>query len=112
MRRIPGAVPTRGKIVISNGHIFLNIAPANKDPSTLAQAKDALSILDERLKEAGSDKTKLISVSVFVADIGKKEEINAAWDAWVDKNNPPIRACLGAQLEGKDLVELCVVAAE
>ncbi|OJY12299.1 MAG: hypothetical protein BGP05_10810 [Rhizobiales bacterium 62-47] len=112
MRRVPGAIPTRSKMVISNGHIFCNIAPANKGPSTLSQAMDALSILDERLKEAGSSKSKIISVSIFVANIGEKEEINAAWDAWVDKANPPIRACIGAQLEGKDRVELCVIAAE
>lgn len=112
MRRIPGAVPTRSKIVVSNGHVFFNIAPANKEPSTLAQARDAFNILDERLKEAGSSKAKIVSVSVFVADIRKKDEINQAWDAWVDQANAPIRACLGAQLEGKDLVELCVVAAE
>ena len=111
MKRYPGAVPTRSKAVISNGHVFFNIAPANKPPSTFEQTVDALNILDARLKEVGSDKSRIVSVSVFVADIKKKEEVNQAWDAWVNRANAPIRACLGAQLEGKDLVELAVVAA-
>ena len=111
MKRIPGAVPTRSKAVVSNGHVFFNIAPANKAPSTFEQTADALATLDARLSEVGSDKSKIVSVSVFVADIAKKEEVNRAWDAWVDKANAPIRACLGAQLEGKDLVELTVIAA-
>jgi enamine deaminase RidA (YjgF/YER057c/UK114 family) len=110
MKRIPGVVPTRSKAVISNGHVFLNVAPVNKAPSTLTQTTDALNILDARLEEVGSNKSKIVSVSVFVANIKNKDEVNEAWDAWVDRDNPPIRACLGSQLEGLDLVELSVVA--
>jgi len=111
MKRFPGAVPTRSKAVVSNGHVFLNIAPVNKAASTLTQMTDALTLLEVRLEEVGSSKSKIVSVSVFVADINKKEEVNQAWDAWVDHANAPIRACLGSQLEGKDLVELSVIAA-
>ena len=42
----------------------------------------------------------------------QKPEMNRAWDEWVDRNNPPMRACLGVTLEGQDLVEIVVTAAK
>jgi hypothetical protein len=46
-----------------------------------------------------------------MADLKKRDEVNRAWDdAKVDQSNAPIRACLGAILEGDDLVELVVIA--
>ena len=45
------------------------------------------------------------------ANIADKPELNRAWDEWVDRDNLPLRACLGVDLEGDDLVELVVTAA-
>ncbi len=44
--------------------------------------------------------------------MGRKPEMNRAWDEWVDKANPPQRACIGVALEDKDLVEILVIAAQ
>jgi enamine deaminase RidA (YjgF/YER057c/UK114 family) len=38
--------------------------------------------------------------------------MNRAWDEWVDMANPPQRACIGVALEGNDLVEILVIAAQ
>jgi enamine deaminase RidA (YjgF/YER057c/UK114 family) len=43
--------------------------------------------------------------------MGRKPEMNRAWDEWVDNANPPQRACIGVTLEDKDLVEILVIAA-
>lgn len=103
--------PTRGRIVIHGG-VLTTVATANeKSPSVYAQARDALSIIDRNLAEAGTDKSRIITVMVYVADIKDKPEFNRAWDEWVDRDNLPVRACLGVDLEDADLVELVVTAA-
>jgi enamine deaminase RidA (YjgF/YER057c/UK114 family) len=48
---------------------------------------------------------------VFLVDMGRKAEVNRAWDEWVARDAAPMRACIGATLEGEDLVEIVVQAA-
>ena len=61
---------------------------------------------------AGSHKSKILSAQVFLANMGTFAEMNAAWDAWVDKGNTPARATLETRLAGPQyLVEIMVVAA-
>jgi len=103
--------PTRGKIVVHGG-VLTTVATANvKSSSVYEQACDALRIIDENLAAAGTDKSQVTLVMVYVADIRDKAEFNRAWDEWVDRGNLPVRACLGVDLEGADLVELVVTAA-
>lgn len=110
--RVPGPVPSRSKIVRANGFAFFNIAPAKKEPDVSVQMTDALSLVDSRLKEIGLSKSAVLSITVFIAGMGMKAAMNDAWEAWVDRANAPIRACIGAELDGADLVELSVVAAD
>ncbi|MFY0612743.1 MAG: RidA family protein [Hyphomicrobiaceae bacterium] len=103
--------PTRGRIVVHGG-VLTTVATANvKSGSVYEQAGDALSIIDANLAEAGVDKSRILTVWVYVADIKDKAEFNRAWDEWVDRDNLPVRACLGVDLEDADLVELVVTAA-
>jgi enamine deaminase RidA (YjgF/YER057c/UK114 family) len=41
----------------------------------------------------------------------RKEEMNRAWDEWADRNAPPMRACIGATLQGDSLIEIVATAA-
>ena len=50
-------------------------------------------------------------VMTYITDITNKPEFNRAWDEWVDHGHLPLRACVGAELEKDDLVELVVTAA-
>lgn len=110
--RVPGAVSTRSKLVRVNGFVFFNVVPSTRDPDTFLQMIDALQVVDDRLNECKLDKSKVISITVFIADIAQKDKMNRAWEEWVDQAAPPIRACIGASLDGGDLVELSVVAAD
>jgi enamine deaminase RidA (YjgF/YER057c/UK114 family) len=102
--------PTRSRSVIHNG-VVTTVATSNtKVPSLYEQARDALSAVDRQLQEAGTDKSGILMVMVYITDIAKKPELNRAWDEWVDRANLPLRACVGASLEGDDLVELVVTA--
>jgi enamine deaminase RidA (YjgF/YER057c/UK114 family) len=63
------------------------------------------------LKEAGTDKSKLVAVNVFLPQIGDFDAMNAVYDRWIDPANPPARACVEARLADPDLrVEMTAVA--
>ena len=68
--------------------------------------------VDELLKLAGTDKSRLLSVQVWIADMRLFEDHNSVWNEWVDPANPPARACLTTEFWRPGmLVEVMVVAA-
>ena len=71
------------------------------------------SIVEDRLlAEAGSDKTQLLSVQIYISDLVHFAAMNAAWDMWVPEGNAPPRATVEAKLANPAcLVEVVVVAA-
>ncbi len=76
------------------------------------QAQDALAQVDRLLALAGSDKSRILSCTVWLADIGDFAAMNAVWDAWIDPANPPARATGEARLATPDYkVEFIVTAA-
>ena len=104
--------PTRSRSVIHNGIVTTVATSSTEVPSLHDQARDALSATDRQLQEAGTDKSRILMVMIYVTDISKKPEFNRAWDEWVDRENLPLRACVGASLEHDDLVELVVTASK
>ena len=103
--------PTRARIVIHDGVLTTVAVSTVKVPSLYEQARDALAQIDRNLAEAGTDKTRILMVMIYITDITNKPELNRAWDEWVDRTHLPLRACVGAELENDDLVELVVTAA-
>jgi len=76
-----------------------------------AQTQQVLEQIDRLLAAAGSDKSRILSATIYLADIAGFAEMNAAWDAWVDRDEPPARATVEAKLAGPAyLVEIVVVA--
>ena len=68
--------------------------------------------VDELLNLAGTDKSKLLSAQVWIADMRLFEDHNSVWNEWVDPANPPVRACLTTDFwRAGMLVEIMVVAA-
>ena len=53
-----------------------------------------------------------MSATIYLADVTQKKEFNRAWDAWVDPQNPPMRACIGVAIEPPHLVEVVITAAK
>jgi enamine deaminase RidA (YjgF/YER057c/UK114 family) len=92
--------------------IFLSGAVA--DDKTLPmkeQTAQVLAKIDDDLAEAGSDKSHILTATVYLADIDRKEEMNEAWMAWMDPDNMPCRTAVGAALTPGTLVEITVTAA-
>jgi enamine deaminase RidA (YjgF/YER057c/UK114 family) len=80
--------------------------------SAKGQTEQILKKIDAVLAAAGSHKSKLLSATVYVASMAYYDEMNAAWDAWVDPANTPARATVEARLASpKYLVEIMAVAA-
>lgn len=89
--RLPGSFPTRCRAVVHNGVATLfAVAPAFV-PSMYDQTKAALSLADKTLAEVGSSKDRILTATVFMADMAQKDEMNRAWDEWADRDNPPMR---------------------
>ncbi len=63
-----------------------------------AQTADILAQVDVLLAQAGTDKTHLLSVQIFLADLADFAAMNRAWDAWLDPAHKPARATVQAQL--------------
>ncbi|CEF57004.1 RidA family protein [Acetobacter ghanensis] len=99
--------------VIHNGLVYL--AGQIADDATLdaqGQMADILRQVDALLTKAGTDKSRLISVQIFLADMADMEGMNRAWDAWLDRNNKPARATVEARLADPSWkVELTGIAA-
>jgi enamine deaminase RidA (YjgF/YER057c/UK114 family) len=111
--RFPGLTPTRSRAVVHDGLVFtVAVAPDPVTSSMYEQTVKALARIEESLALCGSDKSKILSAIVYITDMKRKGEMNRAWDEWVDSRNPPMRACIGVDLEPPHIVEIVVTAAK
>ena len=111
-RHKPGPVLSRA--VEYSGLVYVAGTTAdNKNLSCKAQTEVVLKKIDAALSAAGSDKSKLLWAQVWLPDIREKDQMDAAWKAWVDPNGKPVRACVEARLATPDTrVEIMVTAAK
>jgi enamine deaminase RidA (YjgF/YER057c/UK114 family) len=76
------------------------------------QTADILRQIDALLAEAGTDKSRLLSVQIFITDMSRINEMNRAWDAWLDPAAKPARATVEAKLADPGwLLEMTGIAA-
>ena len=103
------------QLVIHNDTVYLAGQVAKNAPgaSVSEQTKDILATIDQLLAEAGTDKSKLVSATIWLASIVDFDEMNSVWDGWVSPGNAPARACVEARLaSSKYTVEIAVIAAQ
>ncbi|WP_022707621.1 RidA family protein [Paracoccus zeaxanthinifaciens] len=97
--------------VVANGFVFLAGQVGEPGTSVTDQTKAILSQIDELLANAGTDKTKIVSAQIWVADMSDFAEMNAVWDAWVPQGHAPARATGESALATPDYkVEIIVTA--
>lgn len=97
-----------GDLVYTAGQVALR-APGK---SVAEQTKDILDKIDELLAAAGSERSKVLTATIWLADIATFAEMNSVWDAWVAPGHTPARACVEARLAAPDFtVEIQVTAA-
>lgn len=112
IKRFTGTIPTRSRAVAHDGLVYAVATAKNKSAALYEQTKDALAQIDSTLAEAGSSKSRILRATVYITDMSRKPEMDRAWDEWVDRANPPQRACIGVTLADKDLVEILVTSAQ
>lgn len=99
--------------VVYNGIVYLAGQVGTADASVTQQTKDCLAQIDTLLAEAGSDKTRILSAQIWMADMADFAEMNAVWDAWVAPGHAPARATGESRLATPAYkVEIIVVAAQ
>lgn len=105
--RMTGAV-VHGNTVYLSGQVALDAG----GESVTAQTKNILDRIDALLEKAGTNKSKLLSASIWLSDIDTFGEFNAVWDAWVDTSASPARATVESKLAAPQFtVEIAVIAA-
>lgn len=105
-------LPRISRVVVHRDLVYLCGVTPDPTGDIRTQTRQVLERIDRLLQAAGTDKTKLLSAQVWLSDMGLFEAHNAVWNEWVDADNPPVRACVGADLwQPKLLVEIMVTAA-
>ena len=104
--------PRLSEMAIYNNTIYLAGQVAGDSSQNITgQTKQVLAAIDRLLAEAGSDKGKILSATIYVADMADFAAMNVVWDAWVEQGNTPPRATVQAALAKPDYkVEIQIVA--
>jgi enamine deaminase RidA (YjgF/YER057c/UK114 family) len=106
--------PRMSQVVVHGDTVFLaGIVASNAGgESVTKQTQDVLSIIDGHLKKAGSDKSKLLTATIYLTDMKTFAEMNAVWDGWVSAGHTPARATVETKLASPQYnVEIMVTAA-
>jgi enamine deaminase RidA (YjgF/YER057c/UK114 family) len=106
MKKLSDATEFNG-IVYTAGQVAENLNAGMK-----AQTEDVLRQIDALLAKCGSDKSRILSATVYVTDMALKPQMDEAWMAWVDQSRPPARATVEARLGANVLVEIMITAAK
>ncbi|MET0359984.1 MAG: RidA family protein [Mesorhizobium sp.] len=111
IRRIE-AGPRMSQAVIHGNTVYLAGQVGAPGKSVTEQTKAVLASVERLLKEAGSEKSKILQAIIWLADMADFAEMNAVWDQWVDSPNAPARATGEAKLAGPEYrVEIIITAA-
>ena len=105
--------PRLSEASVFDGRIHCSgMIPEDTTADIAGQVRQALAEIEALLARGGSDKTKILSATIWLADINDFAAMNAVWDAWVVPGQTPARATVQARLnDPKMKVEIMVVAA-
>ena len=106
-RKLSDAVEYNGVVYLA-GQVAENLEAGMRE-----QTQDVLRQIDALLAKCGTNKSRIVSATVYVNDMTLKPQMDEAWLAWVDQGNPPARATVEVELSSPDtLVEIMCVAAK
>jgi enamine deaminase RidA (YjgF/YER057c/UK114 family) len=106
--------PRMSQCVVHGNTVYTagQVAQAARGASVAEQTRDILAAIDRLLQAAGTDKSKLLTANIWLADMATFEHMNQVWDAWVASGHTPARATVQARLAHPDYkVEIMVTAA-
>jgi enamine deaminase RidA (YjgF/YER057c/UK114 family) len=104
--------PRWSDATIFNGIAHFVEVPANTGCPIDVQIAQILSQAEVTLAAIGSDKTRLLSATIYITDKNNVSVLNAAWEAWLPEGCAPSRACVKVELlDPAMLVEIAFVSA-
>jgi enamine deaminase RidA (YjgF/YER057c/UK114 family) len=108
--------PRMSQVVIHNKTVYLagQVADNAHGKSVAEQTRDVLASIDRLLKEANTDKSRILSATIWLTNMTAFGEMNQVWEQWIVSGSTPARATvLSAQLAGPDYkIEIAVIAAQ
>lgn len=113
IERVRGAYQGRNAGAKYNGFAWAVATDLDHHPTMYEQTKVSLAEIDRVLGELGTDRTKILNVTVYVGNMQLKDEMERAWLEWIgdDPTTWPQRACVEARLTGLTQVEFVMIAA-
>jgi enamine deaminase RidA (YjgF/YER057c/UK114 family) len=108
------STPRMSRIVKYNKTVYLcGQTAGHADWDVGEQTKRTLEKIDNLLAQAGTERNRILSVTIYLRDIKDFAAMNLIWDAWVADGEKPARACVEARMARPEiLVEMSVVAAQ
>ena len=103
-------VVTHGNTVYLAGQVALKAA----GETVTSQTEAILKQIDSLLEMAGTDKSKLLTATIWLCSMDDFQEMNSVWDSWVAIGNSPCRACVESPRLASDQfnVEIMITAAK
>ena len=105
--------PRMSQMVVHNDTIYLAGQVGDPAGDIAEQTRSMLAKVDRLLAEVGSDKTKILQATIWLASMGDFTPMNEVWDSWVPEGHAPGRACGEARLATPEYkVEIIIIAAK
>lgn len=103
----------RSRAVVHNGIVYTaGQIPDDVSLDIAGQAKQVLAKIEGLVKEAGSDKSRILTAQVWLRTMEDFAAFNAIWDAWVVQGSTPTRCCGKVEMNNPNCrVEILVTAA-
>jgi len=101
------------RAVVHNGTVYFCGQVAKEMVADIKpQTSTMLEKVDELLSSVGSDRTNILSATIYLRDMKDFARMNEVWNEWVPDGHAPARACVEAKMARADiLVEISVIAA-
>lgn len=107
--------PRMSQAVVHGNTVYLagQVASGAPGKSVTEQTKDILANIDSLLARTGTDKTKILTATIWLTDMATFPELNAVWEAWIPAGHTPARATVESRLASPDYaVEIGLIAAK
>lgn len=111
-RLVPNDSPRISRVVTCGPLVYLaGVTAPDPSPDFATQVRQVFARIDGFLEQGGSDRHHVLSATIWLADIRTIGVMNAVWDEWVSRDNPPARATVEARLATPELrIEVGIVA--
>lgn len=113
IQRIAGSARGRSSGAVFGGFGWAVATSDDPVDDLYRQTKHALAKIDGILAKMGTDRSRILSATVYITDMAHKADMDRAWCEWIgdDPQGWPQRACVEAGLHGTDLVEVVLLVA-